>query len=53
MAQWVKTVAIKSDDLGVISGTHMVKRSKSQTLSSDLHAYTMAHTHTPTPHTNN
>jgi hypothetical protein len=48
MAQWVKVLATKPDDLSSIPGTHMTEEEKwLQKLSSDLYKHIMrARTHT-------
>lgn len=48
MAQQVKEPVTKPDDLSSISGTHMIERTDSHTLSSDLHMHTSKDRHAHT-----
>lgn len=51
MAQWIKAIAAKPDDLCLSHCTHRMERTDSQKLSSDFHmcAMVFAHTRTHTP----
>lgn len=46
MAEQVKVLVIKPDDLSLIPGTHMVHGEKFQKLSSGIYIHTYIHIHT-------
>lgn len=44
VVQWVRLFAIKPDNMNSIPGTHMLEKTDSCSLCSDIHTCTVAHT---------
>lgn len=53
MAQWVKDLVVKSEDLSLIPRTELEGKKQLLLLSSDLHTHTMTHTYPTHTHTHN
>lgn len=50
MAQKVKVISVKSEDLILIPGTHVVERMNSCKLSCDFHMYLVAYVNHQSPY---